>query len=117
MTPRELTDELMRLSRLLDEANRAMRDRGRAQAEHERDYRKARALAWLQAGGTAQERKDAVDAATADARYERDLSEADHRSALEAVRNLRTQMSVLQTIAGLERETAGIGRTGPQVQP
>ena len=117
MTPAELTGELLRLSRLLDDANRAVRDRGRAQAEHERDYRKARALAWLDAAGTAQERKDAVDAATADERYARDLAESDHRAAWEAVRNLRVQMSALQTIAGVERETAAIGRTGPEATP
>lgn len=115
MTPGELTAELLRLSSLMDEANRAVRDRGRKQAEAERDYRKARALAWLETTGTAQERKDAVDASTADRRYERDLAESDHRAAWEAVRNYRTQVSALQTIAGLERETAALAATGPQV--
>lgn len=116
MTPRELTDELLRLSRALDQANRAVRDRGRMQAEAERDYRKARALAWLEAGGTtAQQRKDEVDASTADERYARDLAESDHRAAWEAVRNYRTQISALQTIGGIERELAQYGRTGPEV--
>ena len=117
VTPAELTSELLRLSRLMDDANRAVRDRGREQAEAERAYRKARALAWLEADGTAQERKDQVDAATADERYARDLAESDHRAAWEAVRNYRTQVSALQTIAGLERETAALAATGPEVSP
>ena len=116
MTPQELTAEMLRLSALLDDANRAMRDRGRKLAEHERDYRRARANAWLSTEGTAKEREDAVNAETADARYLRDLSEHERQAALEAVRNARTQLSVLQTVAGVEREVAAYGRTGPEVE-
>lgn len=118
MTPAELTDELRRLAGLLDQANTAVRDRGRQMAEAERAYRRARAHAWIEASdGTAQERKDMVDAMTADERYARDLAESDHRSAWEAVRNYRSQLSAVQTIAGLERETASLAATGPQEGP
>lgn len=116
MTPGELNSELLRLSRGLDDANRAVRDRGRQAADAERSYRKARAQAWLTVdGATAAERKDQVDALTADDRYARDLAESDHRAAWEAVRNYRVQISALQTIAGVERETAALARTGPEV--
>ena len=115
MSPAELTEELRRLSGLLDDANRAVRDRGRAAARAERDYRKGRARAWFDADGTAAERKDAVDGATAELRYERDVATSDHRAAWEAVRNYRSQISALQTISGVERELAGLARTGPEV--
>lgn len=114
MTPAELTDELLRLRGLLDQANTAVRDRGRKTAEAERDYREARAQAWLSAEGTAREREDVVNALTADSRYARDLADADRQAALEAVRNYRSQLSALQTISGLERELAAFDRTGPQ---
>lgn len=115
MTSAELTQELLRLRKLLDDANAAVRDRGRKLAECERDYRLARAKAWHSTEGTAREREDEVNALTADERYARDLADSDRQAALEAVRNYRTQISALQTISGLEREMAAFDRTGVEV--
>lgn len=112
-TPVDLNAELVRLSKLLDKALESMRDRGRKLAEHERDYRRARAAGWLVVEGTAKEREDAVNALTADARYLRDLSDHDRQAAHEAVRNYRTQISALQTIANVARAEAAFARTGP----
>ena len=119
MTPGEMVSELLRLSSLLDQANTAVRDRGRAMADAERDYRKGKAQCWLTVDpdGTAQQRKDEVDGMTANLRRARDLAEHDRQAALEAVRNFRTQISALQSIAGVEREMVAFDRTGPQVSP
>ncbi len=118
MTPPELVAELLRLSARLDQGSLAVRDRGRALAEAERDYRKARAAAWLTVEeGVAAQRKDQVDGDTADLRYLRDLAGNDRQSALEAVRNGRTQISALQTIGGVERELAAFSRTSPELAP
>lgn len=115
MTPPELIAEMLRLSGLLDEANTALRDRARKTAEAEREYRKARADAWQGLEGTAKEREDLVNGMTAGLRHDRDRCEGDVRAAQEAVRNLRTQLSMCQTISGLERELAAFGRTGPEM--
>lgn len=118
-TARELSDELLRLRGLLDQANAAVRDRGRNLAVKEKDYREARARAWLHTspGATAEQRKDEVNAATADERYIRDLADSDRQAALEAVRNYRTQISALQTVSGVEREMAAFDRTSPDGGP
>lgn len=112
LTPRQILDELVRISRLLDEALLAMRDRGRLLAERERDYRLARAKAWLIAEGTAKQKEDAVNASTANERYARDLADSDRHSAFEAIRNYRQQLSVLQTTANVERDERQLARTG-----
>ena len=114
MTPPEIITELVRISKLLDEALIRLRDRGRLLAERERDYRKARAKAWLVTEGTAKQREDAVNAETSDLRYARDLADHDRQSANEAVRNYRTQISALQSIASAYREEAAMARTSPQ---
>lgn len=115
MTPPEIIAEARRLSGLLDEANKALRDRGRAEADAERAYRKARAESWFTVEGTAREKEDLVNGMTADLRHVRDTAQADVRAALEAVRNLRQQISLLQSLSGLERELAAYGRTSPEV--
>jgi len=115
MTPHDLTTELLRLSTLLDEALRALRDRGRLLAERERDYRLERAKAWLTATeGTAKQREDQVNALTSTERYGRDLADHDRQAAQEAVRNYRTQLSALQTIANVAKAEAELAGRGPQ---
>lgn len=118
MTPADLSGELIRLSRLLDEALRALRDRGRLLAERERDYRVERAKAWhTVTDGTAKQREDDVNAATANLRYARDVADHDRQAAQEAVRNYRQQISALQTIANALKEEVAMARTGPEVAP
>lgn len=117
VTTRTIVDELLRLSKLTDEALLAMRDRGRTLAERERDYRLARAKAWHEVEGTAKQREDAVNALTAKERYARDVADSDRDSAQEAVRNYRQQMSCLQTIANVEKAERQLARTGPEWTP
>jgi len=116
MTPPELVEEMLRLSGLLDEANAGLRESARAEAEAERYYRKSRADAWQGLDGTAKEREDLVNGMTSDLRHDRDRCQGDVRAAQEAVRNIRAQLSIMQSIAGLERELAAYGRVGPELR-
>lgn len=115
MNLNDVPEEMARLSRMLEQGLAALRDQSREWAEAEREYRKARALAYVQiTTGTVDERKAAVDAATADMRYTRDLAEGMKQSALEAVRSRRTQISAAQSFLAASRAEAEFARTGPQ---
>lgn len=112
----ELARELRRLSSLLDRAVQALRVAGADHANAEHAYRLARGVAWAETAGQGMvvaERDALVDSVTADRRRERDLSAALEKSALEAIRARRQQLSALQSLmAGLREETA-FHRTGP----
>jgi hypothetical protein len=116
VNPAEVMSEMRRLSGLLDSGLKALRTHGIELAENEAAYRRARALAFVEAPeGTVPEREAWVDSHTADARNRRDMAEALRVSALEAVRSRRTQISALQTIANAHREEAAFARTGPEL--
>ena len=108
---REAYDEALRLSRQLDESLDVLRREARKVAEAERDYRHARARAWFGSEGTAKQREDSVNAATADARYVRDVCDAERMAALESVRSRRQQLSVLQSLMAADRAEADFVRT------
>ena len=106
--------EFERLSGLLTEGLSAMRNLAQELAEAENAYRKARAVAWMHATGTAKEKEDQVNAATADQRQTRDFAEYMRVAAIESVRSRRTQLSSLQTLLNAHRAEAEFARTGPQ---
>ena len=107
--------EVQRLSRLLDEGLKVLRDTATELAEAERDYRKAKSLAWVQhTDGTAREREANVDATTADHRYRRDVADGMRRAALESVRSRQTQISALQTLITAHRAEAEFVGKGPR---
>ena len=109
----EVADEMRRLSRLLDQGLAALRDQSRELAEAEREYRRAKALAWVEApAGTVPEREAWVNGHTAELRYARDLADGVRQAALEAVRSRRTQVSALQTLLNADREEMAFSRTG-----
>jgi hypothetical protein len=111
----EVADEMRRLSRLLDQGLAALRDQSRELAEAEREYRRAKALAWVEApAGTVPEREAWVNGHTAELRYARDLADGVRQAALEAVRSRRTQVSALQTLLNADREEMAFSRTGPE---
>lgn len=111
----ELMQEMLRFSKLLDDALAYLRRATGEYAEAEHVYRKAKARAWVEfAGGTVAEREAKVNGATAALRKQRDLAEGMKRAALEAVRSRRAQLSALQTLANAEREEAAFARTGPE---
>jgi len=112
----ELAAEVRRLSTLLDRALRVLRDAGRDHAEAEHVYRLARGQAWALTAGQGMvvpEREADVDASTAEQRRARDLAAALEKSALEAVRSRRQQLSALQSLLAASREEAAFVRTGP----
>ena len=125
MLPSDSFEEATRLSGLLDAGISQLRAASRATAAAERDYRKAKAVAWIEcprdeAGSkdwTAARREAWVDAETADLRYVRDLAEGDRHAATEAVRARRTQVSMLQSLMNAHRAEAEFARTGPRETP
>lgn len=114
----EAVKDVRRLSRQLDTGLDTLRDSAEEVADAERDYRKAKALAWVnRTEGTAAERAALVDADTADLRYKRDLAEGIRRAALESVRARAQQISMYQSLLSAHREEASFARTGPQETP
>lgn len=110
--------QVRHFSDLIDKGIGAIRDETARYAEAERDYRKAKAEAWVIARAEhpemlAKEREAWVDAQTADARYLRDLAEGVRQAALEAVRSRRGQLSACQTLANAHIEEAKFERTAP----
>lgn len=113
-TLRDLTQEMLRLSASLDQAQAHLEECVRTEAQTENEYRKARANAYLGAeGGTVAEREAKVDKITGQERYAAHLAGGMTKAALESVRNRRTQLSVLQTVANAHRAEADFARTGP----
>ncbi len=118
----EVPAEMRDLSRRIDEGVQRLAHEAKHAAASERDYRKAKAEAWVTvravASGekiTAAELAARVDGATADLRYERDLAEGMRQAALEALRSRRAQVSALQSLLAAGREEAAFARTGPEM--
>lgn len=114
ITVAELNAELIRLSKKLDEAQAELVKQVSIEATAEHEFRKARANAFLATSGTVAEREASTDKTTADERYRAHLAQGLAKSALEAVRNIRQQLSALQTLAGAAREEAKLSRYGPE---
>lgn len=109
----ELTQEMLRLSRILDRGVQVLAQAGKDVAVAEHDYRKAIADSWVRAPeGTVPEREAWVKGQCAPLRLERDLAEAERVAALEAVRSRRTQLSALQTVSNAFRAEAELNTYG-----
>lgn len=118
MTTQEATEELKSLSRQLHGALDWLRDTADDSADKERQYRKARALAWVEnSEGTAGFREAQVDSQTADLRYERDLAEKLERAAIEKIRAVRQEVSAWQTLLAAHRSEAEFSARGPSEGP
>lgn len=115
-TIHEAFDEVKRLSALLDRSLQTLRKAGQDHAGHEYAYRKARGQAWAVTAGrglVVAEREAMVDEMTAEHRRDRDNAASLEKSALEAVRSRRQQLSALQSLMAGMREEAAFMRTGP----
>lgn len=112
-TPRDLIERMLEASRALDGAQENLNICVREESRAENEYRKARANAYLATEGTVQAREAQVDKVTDQERYAAHLAAGLSRAALESVRNRRTQLSVLQTVANSVREELSLARTGP----
>jgi hypothetical protein len=110
----EALEEVRRLSRQLNTGLDVLRDSAVDVADAEREYRKGKALAYVnRTDGIAAQRQALVDADTADLRYKRDLAEGIRRAALESVRARATQISMWQTLLNADKEEARFARTEP----
>lgn len=119
MVTRELVDEMHRLSTQLDDALEQLGTESQAFAHAENAYRHLVAATYARARVeldrvTVPERDAWVKGETADARLTRDLADVMRQVALETVRSRRAQISAWQTIANVDREEAGLARTGPR---
>lgn len=115
MTPAEMAREGRRLSNLLEAAEDMHREQVQAAADAERQYRKAKAEAWLRAPeGTAAFREAQVNGVTADERYRRDLAVGMERAYMQAILNRRQQISLLQSNANAYKAEAEFARYGPE---
>lgn len=117
----DLAREAARLSELIDRGVAALTDAARKSAEAEREYRKAKALAWTQVKAegerTAEHMKAEAEARSSDLRFVRDLAEANRQAALEALRSRRQQLSASQSVSAAFRAEAEHSRYGTEVRP
>lgn len=95
--PHEFNDELSRLASLLDEAQKDLDHWTREWAVLENEYRKKKAIVYLQTNGTVDFRKATVDQETSDERVAAHMAEGLKAAALENVRNRRAQLNACQT--------------------
>ena len=110
----EMTAEVRRLSRQLDNGLDVLRETAESLAQAEAAYRKAKALAWVKfTEGTAGYREAQVDADTAELRYKRDVADGVRKAAIESVRSRRTQISALQSLLAAHKAEAEFSRTAP----
>lgn len=112
-SPRDLVEMMLEASRQLDEAQAELQRCVHEESVAEAEYRKAKSNAYLSTQGTVGEREAMVDKTVAAERQRAHLAEGLSRSALEAVRSRRTQLSCLQTIASSVKEEAALARYGP----
>lgn len=118
MTVDELIDQGMRLVRQLEESHDTLMSVVEDLAHAENEYRKARALEWAGSRlSTAAAKAEFVNGATADLRDTRDLLEGRRKAGIEHGRNLRQQLSFVQTALNVKREEAAFARTGPDTGP
>lgn len=122
----DLHAEVTRLSGLIDDGIRTLRQQAESLAAAENAYRKARGEAWVRCPNdpagtkpadrewTSARREAWVDADTADLRAVRDIAEGTRQAALEAVRSRRTQLSAMQSLLAADRAEAEFARTGPR---
>jgi hypothetical protein len=114
--PTELNEELIRLSRRLDTAQVELKRAALRQARKEHAYRKAKAEAYPQAEGTVQAREATVDRVCERERLQAKIAGALRDAAMENVRNLRAQLSALQSVCASVRSEMELAGKGPNYQ-
>lgn len=113
MNSRELLDEMLRLSRNLDDALERLYEAAHEEAEADDAYRMRKSEHLLRATGTVAEKEAKATLETSEERRRASLAESMSKAYLESVRSKRTQLSALQTIANTYRAEAEFDRTGP----
>ncbi len=118
----ELLSEASRLSAELEKTIPQLTECVRVSAETENKYRKAKSAAYVTARTMdelkfANERTAWVDAETADLRQARDIADGLKTAQIELIRNLRQQMSLLQTLANANKEDQSFHSQGQYNPP
>lgn len=103
MTIPELTQALMETAADLRAANSDLYKLSVEWAHAEDAYRKSKAVAYLAASGTINERNAHVDKVCSEDRLKAHLAEAEKEAKKELVKSLQAQLSALQTVAALMR--------------
>lgn len=106
MTDLNPLQEGMRLSKALDAAITELKAQVADAAMKERDYRLNKSLKFIEAkvrDGLAKEKEAWVDAETANERMARDVAEGMRQATMEEVRNLRGQLSFVQTYLNAQK--------------
>lgn len=117
VTPNELVEETLRLSKLLDAALAYELKKAREWAELDTEYRKAHATAWLNHDGPQGDKKARADLDCADEMYRAHLADGEHRASIEAVRSRRAQISAMQSLMNVIRAEAELAKFGPDLEP
>lgn len=113
MNPPQLIATLEQATKELEEAQGELERAVKAWAEADREYRLARARAFIATSGTVAEREAHTDLETDEQRYRAHLADGLKVSALEAVRNRRQQLSAWQSAAALMKSEAELAKYGP----
>lgn len=109
----DLARALTSAKRDLEEAQTELIEAIHIAAEAERDYRRARSVAWTKSNAKTDKGRDAeVDLSVAEERYKAKLSEDLRVAALEYVRSCRAIMSAVQTLSNAWREEVAFARSG-----
>ncbi|MCP5089669.1 MAG: hypothetical protein GY949_01965 [Gammaproteobacteria bacterium] len=109
---------MLRLSRMLDDGINALVAYGKEYAIAEDTYRAAKATAYLaQSEGTVDYRRAKVDSLCTKERGARNMADAMHNAAREAVRARRQQLSAMQSLLAAHKAEAEMAAYGPDPQP
>ena len=108
-----LHQEMMGLSASLNEALNELRTRAVDSARLDSELKRTWSSAFLVAQGTVRERECHADQETADLYQRALIARALEKSATEAVRSRRQQISAMQTLAGAHKAEAEFTRTAP----
>lgn len=107
----ELTAEARRLSDLLDNGLKVLRESAIQLAHAENAYRKGVAQAWLVAPeGISPARQAWVDAECADLRMARDLADAERSTAGQAVKARGVQLTLMMSLMAAHKAEVGLAR-------
>lgn len=116
ITPSQLVEMMMVRAATLDEAQKDFEACLQQEAYHEREYRKAKMQFWVEAPvSNVSEREAWVNGKSAEHRFLRDLAQGKSKAALEKIRNVRQQLSALQSAANAIKEEAAYERVGPPI--
>lgn len=106
ITPRDLVDQMLALSKRLDASHELLTAASADYADADAAWHKARSRAYLQAEGTVAEKTAQQELATNTERRAMQIADGIRTAALESCRSLRAQLSALQSISNAVRSEA-----------